>query len=127
MASEETAARGDYDKLHDVLMSAFQQASAGKGKERHANGRAFEDQPIMEIGRMVGPGFAAGQAMKKVQEAIGMVQRGLYGAAQREMLGAIVYTAAAHILIDELPEVDAPELPLADEPRSVPKNELNTF
>lgn len=91
-----------YQPLKDVLKSAFAQAAAGKGKDRHANGKSFLEQPIMEIGRMVGMGYQTGQAMKKAQEAGGMVQRGQYEAARAELLGAINYLAAAHILIGEI-------------------------
>jgi len=91
-----------YQPLNDVLRSAYQQAASGKGRDRHANGKPFLDQPIMEIGRMVGLGYQTGQAMKKAQEAGGMVSRGQYDAARAELLGAINYLAAAHILIGEI-------------------------
>ena len=42
-----------YEDLAAVLTAAFDQAARGKGKERHANGRAFTDQPIFEINRML--------------------------------------------------------------------------
>lgn len=90
-----------YGALRDVLDEAFLQAAEGKGKERHANGRPFHRQPIMEVSRIVGPGFAAGQVMKKTGEAVGMVSRGERAAAERELLGAIVYAAAAVLLIRE--------------------------
>lgn len=91
-----------YQPLHEVLRAAYQQAASGKGRDRHANGKPFLDQPIMEIGRMVGVGYQTGQAMKKAQEAGGMVKRDQYGAAQAELLGAINYLAAAYILIGEI-------------------------
>lgn len=91
-----------YQPLRDVLKAAYAQASAGKGKDRHANGKPFLEQPIMEIGRMVGMGYQTGQAMKKAQEAGGMVQRGQHDAARAELLGAINYLAAAYILIGEI-------------------------
>ena len=91
-----------YKPLKDVLKAAYDQAASGKGKDRHANGKVFTEQPIMEIGRMVGMGYQTGQAMKKSQEAGGMVSRGEYGAAKAELLGAINYLAAAYILIDEI-------------------------
>jgi hypothetical protein len=56
----------------------------------------------MEIGRMVGMGYQTGQAMKKAQEAGGMVSRQQYEAARAELLGAINYLAAAYILIGEI-------------------------
>lgn len=88
-----------YAILRSILDDAFAQAAHGKGKERHANGRDWDRQPIAEIGRMVGPGFNAGQAMKKLQESIGMMQRGDLAAAERELLGAIVYAASVIMLV----------------------------
>lgn len=90
-----------YAPLSTVLNAAYDQAAIGKGKDRHARGKAFLEQPIMEIGRMVGPGYATGQAMKKLQEAKAMADRGQFDAAMHEILGAINYCAAAYILVDE--------------------------
>ena len=92
----------DYDPLASALADALEQASEGKGKERHANGRPFDRQPIMEIGRMVGLGYPTGQAQKKIQEAVGMAGRCERDAAERELLGAIVYCAAAVLLVREM-------------------------
>lgn len=101
----ETTDRGDnvegYALLRAVLDEAFDQSARGKGAERHANGRYFDQQPIMEIGRMVGPGFATGQVMKKAQEATSMAARGESEAAVRELLGVIVYAASAVALVRE--------------------------
>lgn len=91
----------DYAALRAVLDAAYEQSAHGKGKVRHANEKPFTQQPIMQIGRMVGPGYPLGQAMKKAQEAGGMTQRGEIEAAKAELLGAIVYLSAACILIDE--------------------------
>lgn len=99
-APEDTAQM--YEPLKRVLRLAYAHASAGKGKERHANGKPFIEQPIMEIGRMVGMAYHTGQAIKKAQESHGMVSRGHYEAAQAELLGAINYLAAAHLLISEI-------------------------
>lgn len=90
-----------YEPLARVLEAAYDQSARGKGKERHANARPFMRQPIMEIGRMVGSGYQIGQIMKKVQEAKGMADRGNHQAAKAELLGAIVYSAAAFMLLDE--------------------------
>lgn len=90
-----------YGPLAAVLRDAYDQSAKGKGKERHANGKPFLMQPIMSIGRMVGPGYPLGQAMKKAQEAGGMCSRGNVQAAKAELLGVIVYTAAAIILMEE--------------------------
>lgn len=90
-----------YGDLVRILQEAHAQASRGKGRERHANGRPFDRQPIMELGRMFGPGFAAGQAAKKAQEAMGMIQRRNDEAAVAELLGAINYLAACVMLVRE--------------------------
>ena len=50
---------------------------------------------------MVGAGFPLGQAIKKAQEATGMLNRGEKDAAIRELLGVINYAAAAVHLIKE--------------------------
>lgn len=87
----------DYASLRSILNEAYEQAASGKGKERHANGNPWEEQPIAEIGRMVGVGFNTGQAIKKLQESTRMDPE----AACRELLGAIVYAASAIMLIRE--------------------------
>lgn len=90
-----------YDRLFIVLNRALDQAQSGKGKQRHAQpDQAFEDQPIIAIGKLVGMGFQNGQAIKKMVEAQGMVSRGEYDAAEREILGAINYLAATIIEIN---------------------------
>lgn len=91
-----------YDSLFSVLTRALEQAQGGKGKERHAQpGQAFDDQPIISIGRLVGMGFQTGQVIKKAVEAQGMVRRGDFNAAEREILGAINYLAAVAIEINQ--------------------------
>lgn len=93
---------GSHEPLHAILMEAYQQAAAGKGRERHARDKPFLRQPILEIGRMLSS--ADGeifQGMKKAQEASGMVERGQPDRAVAELLGAINYLAAAVILIRE--------------------------
>ena len=94
----------DYSPLARVFGRAFDQASKGKGQERHADGADFRDQPIMMITQMVGLGFPAGQAQKKIQEACKMASAGRPGHAQQELLGAIVYCAAAYLRLEEGPE-----------------------
>lgn len=95
-----------YTALATALRAAYDQAASGKGKERHANDKAFDQQPIMEIARMVGPGYQIGQAMKKGQESMGMAARGETERARAELLGAINYMAAAWLLIGEYMHVD---------------------
>lgn len=87
-----------YERLAETLDTALYQAQSGKGRERHANDKPFMQQPIMEICRMVGPGFALGQAIKKAQESTRLPG---HGAKVRELLGAINYLAAAVMLIEE--------------------------
>ena len=91
-----------YSDLRRVLDMAFAQASQGKGKERHANGREFDRQPIMELARMHGLGYPTGQAAKKLQEAHTLLRLRGKEAAIQEILGAINYAAAAVLLIEEM-------------------------
>lgn len=84
-----------YTTLRTILDAAFAHAATGKGKERHARDLPFDDQPIMQTTRLVGPGFPLGQAIKKAGEAAGMIERGEISAAEAECLGAINYLAAA--------------------------------
>lgn len=87
-----------YLELERVLRMAYDQAASGKGKDRHANGKPFVDQPILSITRMVGDGYPLGQAMKKAQET----QRLPTNKAKiAELLGAINYLAAAIIYYEE--------------------------
>lgn len=90
-----------YSHLRDILDAAFSQASSGKGSERHASGQPFEQQPILTITREEGLGFPIGQAKKKAGEAHRMADRGEYAAAERDLLGAVNYLAAAVIFIRE--------------------------
>lgn len=93
--------REGYDSLFTTLCKALHQAQDGKGNERHAQtDQAFEDQPIIQIGRLVGMGFQHGQAIKKTVEAQGMLKRGEFAAAEREILGAINYLAAMAIEVN---------------------------
>lgn len=90
-----------YHALAAILSEAHAQAATGKGSERHANGKPFDRQPIVEIARRHGVGFQLGQVEKKTDEAHGMLKRVEADAAIRELLGAINYTAAAILLIRE--------------------------
>ena len=89
-----------YDALFITLAKALHQAQSGKGNERHAAGQPFTEQPIFKIGEMFGMGFQNGQALKKMIEAQGMIKRGDFNAAEREILGAINYLAAVAIEIN---------------------------
>lgn len=94
--------REGYDSLFTILCRALHQAQEGKGRERHANGKPFDQQPIMVIADQVGMGFQTGQAIKKTVEAHGMVNRGDLAAAERELLGAINFLAAAVLRINRM-------------------------
>ena len=85
----------NYGRLEEVLAKAAEQASAGKGAERHADGQSFEEQPIMWIEREF-KSFQLGQAVKKIHES----QRLEPDAAARELLGAINYLAAKIIALE---------------------------
>lgn len=89
----------EYRELFKILMESFNQCSRGKGKHRHAhNGASFMEQDIIDIQRRVGMPFAAGQALKKIREACYMED---WEAARRDLLGAIIYTAACIAYGDE--------------------------
>ena len=85
-----------YELLAAVLHRAYDQAARGKGADRHANGKAFHEQPMQDLIELYGVGFALGQAAKKAQES----QRMDKDAAVRELLGSIVYTAGAIIALE---------------------------
>lgn len=85
-----------YDDLFHVLALAYDQAARGKGKERHANNKPFAKQPLIELADKFGTGFLLGQAAKKLEEC----QVLPFGADVKELLGAIVYTAAAVIHLE---------------------------
>lgn len=87
-----------YEALTAVLEMAIDQAANGKGHERHADGRPFTDQPIMRETQAVGLGFPAGQARKKILEAVRCCENNPERAVA-DLLGAINYTAAMVIAI----------------------------
>ena len=88
----------NYASLSNVLRRAYDQASSGKGQERHGQDLPFAKQPMQLIQDLCGEGFALGQAMKKMQES----QRLPHDAAIRELLGAINYIAGAIIHKEKL-------------------------
>lgn len=86
-----------YTCLWNVLKQAFDQASSGKGQERHGNGKYFRDQPMFSIANMLGSNhFMIGQAVKKAQESTRMDK----DRAIKELLGSIVYMAGAVIYLE---------------------------
>ena len=91
--------RPGYEKLGCILATALEQAQNGKGNARHQIGDTpFVKQPICELGRLYGTGYNFGQAAKKAHETN---QLGSKEAKVAELLGSIVYLAAAVILIQE--------------------------
>lgn len=97
----------EYKSLMEVLIQAYTRASAGKGKERHAEvGQPFEYQDICTEGY----DFAIGQARKKLKES----RRLPIDEAINELLDAIVYSAAGVIMLRKLRDttkVEAPKCP----------------
>lgn len=80
-----------YEQLGDVLQEAYDQAALGKGKERHANGKPFHEQPMQGISELIGNGDGlAFQAIKKLTEGMRMEDQKRFEA---EALGAINYIA----------------------------------
>ena len=93
-----------YAILRDVFANAVEQASGGKGKERHANGSPFVDQPILAITRLLTGhpcGALAYQAIKKTIEAGRLVELKGTDAAVAELRGAMNYIATMVIYLEE--------------------------
>jgi hypothetical protein len=89
---------GRYEALQSVLGDALEQAASGKGHARHDNGRAFQEQAICWINRELGTVDGARfQAVKKTLESAKLEPV----AAEKELLGAINYLAAAVIGLRE--------------------------
>lgn len=88
----------NYNTLSSVLTRAYEQASGGKGKERHAQGQSFDEQPMQMISRLVGSqdGMAF-QAIKKIQESqrLPTIERQV-----AELLGAINYIAGMVVYLE---------------------------
>lgn len=99
-----------YEKLHAVFQLAIDQAAHGKGKERHASGEPFHEQPICYMTRQVGIGGPLYQAMKKTREAYRLFSM-RPTAAKFEILGAMNYLAAAVIVLNEMVLTDNQSVP----------------
>jgi hypothetical protein len=86
-----------YESLAHVLLRAYAQAASGKGAERHADGRPFDEQPMQQLIALYGAGFALGQAAKKAQESqrLPTTERKV-----AELLGAINYLAGAVVALE---------------------------
>lgn len=107
-AGEKVDGRGSvpgYESLERILSDAYEQASGGKGAERHANAKPFDDQPIMQITRLLDGHPVASlayQVVKKTIEAGRLYHIKGPDAAVRELHGAINYAAATVLRIQEL-------------------------
>jgi hypothetical protein len=90
-----------FTDLATVLSEAFDQAAFGKGVARHGLGQPFAQQPMQQLIRINGLGFATGQAGKKASEALRMLAspNASPEAAVDELLGSIVYLAGAVLAI----------------------------
>jgi hypothetical protein len=102
----------EYEGLFRVLCAAFEQASDGKGKDRHCIGNEFfEDQVAVEGARRFSVGGPLFQAWKKIDEAGRMEPT----PAIHELYGAINYCAAAIIVLEEQIEDSVAEIEDEDE------------
>lgn len=100
-----------YERLTAVLQAALDQASKGKGAERHANDLPFEEQRMLGISHLLdSDGGLAYQACKKVAESRGMA----HDARERELLGAINYIAGMVIFHQDRQPKEAEPLVLRD-------------
>lgn len=84
-----------YASLKKVLVEAEQQASQGKGKERHADDLPFEEQEIVRDAIYLGQAAPIFQVRKKAKESLRLSK----DAAIRELYGVIIYAAAAIIAL----------------------------
>ena len=86
-----------YESLAQVLAEAYEQAAVGKGRQRHANDKPFDQQPMQKISDLLNSeNGMAFQACKKIQEALRMD----HAARDRELKGAIVYLAGMIIWLE---------------------------
>jgi len=89
--------------LERIFTLALQQATNGKGSERHGkNVTDFTEQPWVSLAKVHGTGFLTGQAQKKIMEAVANKKEADYLWYEKEILGAINYLAMALIYDKEL-------------------------
>jgi hypothetical protein len=86
----------DYYSLDGALQMAYDRATVGKGKERHAHGQPFGEQYICRAPKLFGLGALLYQIGKKNEEIMGLDtdERKI-----NELLDIIVYAAAGVILL----------------------------
>lgn len=93
----------NYESLKRVLDGALNQASNGKGNERHAAGLPFEQQPICTLPKQGhGLGALTYQVAKKAGETNTLLKIKGVDAAIRELRGCINYAAAGILYLESL-------------------------
>lgn len=90
-----------YEALWMINQKALSRVWAGKGLERHHNGKPFDQQDICVFIREEGWGFAIGQCRKKVNEAKRMFKNGEKSRAINEVLDASIYLQALALVMEE--------------------------
>lgn len=87
----------NYKRLGQTVERALRRIIDGKGAQRHSGHLPWVKQPMFDIGAKVGSGFAIGQVLKKIDEALRMED----AAAVNELLDCIGYLAGAIETIEE--------------------------
>lgn len=93
------AASPDFWPLVEITLDTLRQVTAGKGRDRHARGRDYVDQPINVIPTLLGElglGFLIGQAMRKAEESVTMS----HDRKVAELRGAAVYLLTAILWLE---------------------------
>jgi len=86
-----------YNSLEVVMLKAYARASVGKGRERHADERNFENQELCNELRLIGPAGSVFQIRKKAGEVLRLSPE----KAMPELLDIIVHAAACYIVLEE--------------------------
>jgi hypothetical protein len=87
--------------LYSVVIDAIRQAALGKGERHGGSATPFLEQQWRLLAKHHGVGFLTGQAAKKLNEAaLAFNAGGARDAFEREVLGAIVYSAMAVLYVD---------------------------
>ena len=102
----DNSVKDNYQALENILEAAYNRAAYGKGRERHASGEPFEEQPIIRNALMLESWQAPlYQALKKIQET----GRLPIEDAVNELLDAIVYIAASVYILENHTSFDEDE------------------
>ncbi len=88
----------NYQSLDGILTRAYNRACYGKGLERHADNKPFEEQDIVSEGDTFGIHGHLFQIRKKAKE---ILRLDTPEAQQNELLDIIVYAAGAVIILDK--------------------------